>query len=102
LGINNGKILYGINKGIQKEIQIWRSCSLVFKGQKTHLGKFTRKWFGPYIIQFCLPNNIKFLVIMDKFDPNSILANINKLKPYQFMDDETHTIDGPQPIYWEG
>jgi hypothetical protein len=36
---------------------------------------------------------------MDKFDPNLVLANINKLKPYRFLDDEAHTIDGPQPIY---
>ncbi len=39
---------------------------------------------------------------MDKFDPNHILTNINKLKPYKFLDDETKTIDGPQVVYWEG
>jgi hypothetical protein len=73
-----------------------------FKGQKPHLGKFIRKWFGPYIVQFYLPNNIIFLITMDKFDPNLVFANINKLKPYQFLDDETHIIDGPQLVYWEG
>jgi hypothetical protein len=102
LGINSGIVLYGVDKGIQKEIQIWRSFPLVFKGSKTHIGKFIRKWFGPYIVQFYLPNNIIFLVIMDKFDPNHILTNINKLKPYKFLDDETKTIDGPQVVYWEG
>jgi hypothetical protein len=39
---------------------------------------------------------------MDKFDPNHILTNINKLKPYNFFDDEAQTIDGPQLVYWEG
>jgi len=26
---------------------------------------------------------------VDKFDPNPVLVNINKLKPYKFMDDQT-------------
>jgi hypothetical protein len=38
------------------------------------------------MIQYCLPNNITFLVIVNKFDPNPILVNINKLKPYRFQD----------------
>jgi hypothetical protein len=29
------------------------------------------------------------LVIMDKFDPNLVLVNINKLKPYRFIEDQT-------------
>ncbi len=33
-----------------------------------------------------LPYNITFLVIVNKFDPNPILVNINKLKPYRFQD----------------
>ncbi len=57
-------------------------------GQKMHLENFTEKWFGLYKIQFCLPNNIVRLVIVDKFDPNLILVNVNKLKHYQFFDDE--------------
>jgi hypothetical protein len=28
-------------------------------------------------------------VIIDKFDPNLVLININKLKPYRFMEDHT-------------
>ncbi len=53
-------------------------------------------------MQFCLPNNIVLLVIVDKFDPNLILVNVNKLKPYQFFDDEAHITWGPKPIYWGG
>jgi hypothetical protein len=35
----------------------------------------------PYMIQYCLPNYITFLVTVDKFDPNPILVNINKPNP---------------------
>ncbi len=34
-------------------------------------------------------NNIVLLVIIDKFDPNLVLVNINKLKPYMFIEDKT-------------
>jgi hypothetical protein len=30
------------------------------KGNNSHLGKLTRKWFGPYKTQYVLPNNITF------------------------------------------
>jgi hypothetical protein len=36
------------------------------------------------MIQYCLPNNTSLLVVVDKFDPNPILVNINKLKAYHF------------------
>jgi len=54
-----------------------------------HVPKFQRRWFGPYKIQYCLLNNIVLLVTIDKFDPNLILININKLKPYKFIEDIT-------------
>ncbi len=54
-----------------------------------HVLKFQKQWFGPYIIQYCLPNNIVLLITIDKFDPNPILVNINKLKPYMFIKDRT-------------
>ncbi len=28
-------------------------------------------------------------MIIDTFDPNLVLININKLKPYRFMEDQT-------------
>jgi hypothetical protein len=28
-------------------------------------------------------------VTIDKFDPNLVLVNINKLKPYRFVEDQT-------------
>ncbi len=36
-----------------------------------------------------MPNNTAPLVTIDKFDPNSTLVNINKLKPYRFVEDQT-------------
>jgi hypothetical protein len=36
-----------------------------------------------------IPNNIVLLVTINKFDHNPILVNINKLKPYRFMEDQT-------------
>jgi hypothetical protein len=36
-----------------------------------------------------LPNNINLLVTIDKFDPNLVHVNINKLKSYKFIEDKT-------------
>jgi hypothetical protein len=56
------------------------------KGNKSHLGKFTNKWFRPYIVQYVLPNNIMLLVTIEKFETNLALVNVNKFKPYKYMD----------------
>lgn len=56
------------------------------QGKKRYIKKFKKWWFGSYKIQYCLPNNIILLVNIDKFEPNPILVNINKLKIYQCLD----------------
>jgi len=56
------------------------------KHNKSHLGKFIKKWFGPYKIQYVLPNNIMLLVVIDKFETNLVLVNLNKLKHYKYME----------------
>ncbi len=33
-------------------------------------------------------NNIVLFIIIDKFDPNLVLVNINNLKPYKFIEDK--------------
>ncbi len=33
--------------------------------------------------------NIVLLINIDKFDPNPMLVNIKKLKPYMFIEDKT-------------
>jgi hypothetical protein len=62
---------------------------MVSKGYQSTYPKFQKWWFGPYRIQYCLPNNIVLLVTINKFDLNPILVNINKLKPYRFTKDHT-------------
>ncbi len=52
------------------------------------------------MIQYYLPNNTIFLVIINKFDPNPILININKLKPYWFQ--YTTTFKGLESIIKKG
>jgi hypothetical protein len=58
------------------------------KGNKSHLKKFTRKWFGPHRVQYVLPNNIVLFVTIEKFETNLLLVNMNKLKPYKYMEFE--------------
>jgi hypothetical protein len=59
------------------------------KEHKEHRGKFKKWWFNPYKIQYCLPNNIVLLTTLKKFEPNPILMNVNKLKPYCLFDNPT-------------
>ncbi len=36
-----------------------------------------------------MPNNIILIVTIDKFDPNLMFVNINKLKAYMFIEDKS-------------
>jgi hypothetical protein len=58
------------------------------KCNKSHLGKFTKKWFGSYRIQYVLPNHIVWLATIEKFKPNPMLVDVNKSKPYKYMEFE--------------
>jgi hypothetical protein len=72
---------------LQNQDFFYRGHSFLFpKSKKEHIGKFKKRWFNPYKIQYCLSNNIILLVNIDKFEPNPILVNINKLKPYWYLD----------------
>ena len=53
------------------------------KGAKVHVGKLRNKWFGPYRVQYLLPNNTVLLVTIDKFDLDPVIVHINKLKTYR-------------------
>jgi hypothetical protein len=37
------------------------------KEKKTYLGKSKKRRFGPFRVQYCLPNNIVFLVFCKQF-----------------------------------
>jgi hypothetical protein len=58
------------------------------KGENEHVRKFKSRWFGPYRVQYKLPNNTTLLVTEANFEPNPIIVNINKLKPYQFYNED--------------
>ncbi len=71
------------------------------QGNKSHLRKFTRKWFGPYRVQYVLPNSIMLLATIEKFETNHVLVNVNKLKPYKYMESDVQNQEQQMPMYWE-
>jgi len=50
------------------------------------MGKFKKSWFGPFRVHYCLLNNIVPFVFINNFEPNLVLVNVNKLKPYTDVD----------------
>ena len=62
------------NKG---DLVLWHP-----KGQNMKPGKLTYSWFGPYRVQYALPNNTVLLVALRHFDKNAVIVNSNKLKNY--------------------
>ncbi len=70
------------------------------KGNKSHQGKFIRKQFEPYKIQYELPNNVVLLVTIEKSETNLVLVNMNKLKPYKYMESKVQK-KKHMPVYWE-
>jgi len=50
------------------------------------MGKFKKIWFGPFKVQYCFPNNIVLIVFVNNFEPNPVLVDVNKLKPYTYLD----------------
>ncbi len=69
----------------KEEIPSWRLCFVVSLGRKNTLGKFKKRWFGPFKVQYCLPNNTDILIFVNNFEPNLVLVNVNKLKPYVYQ-----------------
>jgi len=56
------------------------------KGSNSHLGKFTKKCLGSFRIHYVLFKNTVLLIAFINFEPNPLLVNINKLKPYKFIE----------------
>ncbi len=48
-----------------------------------------------------LANNIVLLVTTEKFEINPTLVNMNKLKPYKYMESEIQKKKQQMLIYWE-
>ena len=66
------------------------------KSANLHAGKLRGKWFGPYRVQYVLPNNTVLLVSIQHFDPDPVIVNVGKLKPYHVAEDLKST-DLPEP-----
>jgi hypothetical protein len=48
-----------------------------------------------------LSNNIVFLATIEKFESNHVLVNVNKFKPYKYMESEAQEQKQQMPIYYE-
>jgi hypothetical protein len=48
-----------------------------------------------------LPNNIVLLVTIEKIETNPVLVNVNKLKPYKYMESEVNKQEQQMLVYWE-
>ena len=90
------KVLWNQQYYRQKDFQLGDYVLWYPKGQKEHVGKFKSQWFGPYRIQYRLPNNTALLVIVAYFELDLINVNINKLKPYRFHEDQQLVIIEPK------
>ncbi len=95
------KTLWNQQKHLEKQFSFNDYVLWFPKGDKSHLGKFTKKWFGPYKVQYVLPNNIVLLVTIEKFETNLVLVNVNKLKPYKYMELKVQKNGQQMLIYWE-
>ncbi len=82
------RTLWDQQKNLEKQFNFGDYVLWFPKGNKSHLRKFTRKWFGPYIIQYVLPNKTVLLVTIEKFGTNPMLVKVNKFKPYKDMEFE--------------
>ncbi len=48
-----------------------------------------------------LLNNNVLLMIIEKFDINPVLVNVNKLKPYKYMESKVQRQEQHMLVYWE-
>jgi hypothetical protein len=89
------RFMWSQQKNIKKKFQFGDYILWFPKGKNTHLGKFKKKWFGPFKVQYCLPHNTIIFVSINNFEPNPILVNVNKLKPYKYMDQTLKGVQNP-------
>jgi len=77
------RALWSQQKNLEKQFSFGNYVIWFPKGNKSHIRKFTRKLFGPYKV-----HNIMLLVFIEKFETNPMLVNVNKFKPYKYMEFE--------------
>jgi len=83
------QIIMVIDRFIETKFQFGNYVLWFLGVVSKHALKFQRWWFGPYMIEYYLFNNMVLLFTINKFDFNPVLVNINKLKPYRFIEDRT-------------
>jgi hypothetical protein len=74
----SGIDFYGVNIKTQRRSSNSEIMFCGFPRDKRHIWA---SWFSPYY----LPNNT-IIVYVNNFEPNLVLVNINKLKPYKYVD----------------
>ncbi len=87
MGANQwNRFMWSQQKNTKKKFQFGDYVLWFTKGEKTHMSKFKKRWFLPFKVEYCLPNNLVLLVYVNNFEPNPILVNVNKLKQYTYVD----------------
>jgi hypothetical protein len=72
------KFMWNQQKKYIEKVSIWRLCFMVFQGRKYTLGQIQEKWFGPFKVKYCLPNNIPIFLlstILNQIQYWSVLTN---------------------------
>jgi hypothetical protein len=77
--------MWSRQKNTKKKFQFGDYVLWLPKGEKIHMGKFKKRWFSPFKVHYCLPNNIVFFVSINNIEPNPIILIVNKLKPYKYV-----------------
>ncbi len=55
------RFLWSQQINIEKKFQFGDYVIWFPKGAKTHMGKFKKRWFGPFKVEYWLPDNTVFL-----------------------------------------
>jgi len=76
--LTNGIDFCGVNKKTQIRSSNLEIMFYGFTREKIHIWENSWKYY--------LPNNIVLLVFVNNFEPNLVLVNVNKLKPYKYVD----------------
>ncbi len=95
------RTLWNQQKNLEKQFSFGDYVLWFPKGNKSNLGKFPSKWFGTYKVQYVLLNNTMLLVTIEKFETNPMLVNVNKLKPYKYMESKILKKEQQMLVYWE-
>jgi hypothetical protein len=75
---------YGVNKKILKRSSNLEIMSYGFPKEKNTFGQIQEKMVRSIQGMILLTNNI-IIVFVNNFEPNLVLVNVNKFKPYAYV-----------------